>query len=713
MVVPVDKLISFHIEKQFPAIYREEGQELVQFVKEYYKFLETNENQSLFNGRRMFEYRDIDETLEKMLTFFKNKYLADLPFDDSTVRIIVKNILGLYRRKGTEGSLELFFRLFYNEFAKVYYPARDIAKPSNSKWQKGSYLQLFPNAGIFTSTKLSGEFVYNDIINRTIFGAASRARATVDKINFIILNNTFIPIIFINDITGDFLGLEDVICEIDGVPINFGIVDGSLTSIDINIDGSAGNAVGDQVTFRGNPDGIGATGLVTKISDATSGSIIYNLEDGGWGYTVDTTSLHVSDQLIFIENDDRNFVPLEILEDDVGNRGFVVGQGDFFVGVKMDANSEFTDTSVITTVDRLVNIDIQTLSSVAIRPTPKNATSPGDLYPDTLDTNDVIVAELENVESIGLIFDVISNFVDVPLDAINYNDVPPALVPMSGNADPVDIDTRLDEAFNVEVVEIGTIVRFDNIDPGFNYVNDVVALPYDSRIRPADRKNQLITISQVPSSLNIGDEIDQGSTKGKVLAITDATLTVRPYKYYGFNSADPITYGGDDYEVIAISRDFGDSEAAGQNAIMDTKSNFAVGIIEEVEVIDSGYGYAHNTEADVLKDGVVVSRGILSARGQGSTGGFWSSYNSHLNGYVLNGSGNIEYYNSGKFIHDNNYYQEYSYEVQSKIDVNVYEKPIKETVHVAGTKVFGRFNLEEFIPSQITSRVEINRSEED
>ena len=105
MVVPVDKLISFHIEKQFPAIYREEGQELVQFVKEYYKFLETNENQSLFNGRRMFEYRDIDETLEKMLTFFKNKYLADLPFDDSTVRIIVKNILGLYRRKGTEGRI--------------------------------------------------------------------------------------------------------------------------------------------------------------------------------------------------------------------------------------------------------------------------------------------------------------------------------------------------------------------------------------------------------------------------------------------------------------------------------------------------------------------------------------------------------------------------------------------------------------------------------
>ncbi len=51
----IDKLISFHIERQFPAIYREDGQELVQFVKEYYKFLETNTSQSLYNGRRIYK----------------------------------------------------------------------------------------------------------------------------------------------------------------------------------------------------------------------------------------------------------------------------------------------------------------------------------------------------------------------------------------------------------------------------------------------------------------------------------------------------------------------------------------------------------------------------------------------------------------------------------------------------------------------------------
>ena len=241
MAVPVDKLISFHIERQFPAIYREEGQELVQFVKEYYKFLETNENQPLYNGRRLFEYRDIDSTLERLLLFFKNKYLADLPFDVTTIRIIVKNILGLYRRKGTEGGLELFFRLFYNEFVKVYYPAQDMFKPSDSKWRTGNYLQLFPNAGVFTSTKIGDEFVYSDIVNTTIVGESSGAKATVDKINFFIINNSFVPVIFINDISGNFIGNEGIFAEINGVPIGFGIVNGALASIEITVDGTSGN----------------------------------------------------------------------------------------------------------------------------------------------------------------------------------------------------------------------------------------------------------------------------------------------------------------------------------------------------------------------------------------------------------------------------------------------------------------------------------------
>lgn len=704
----IDKIISFHIERQFPAIYREQGQELVDFVKQYYKFLESNSNQSLYSGRRLFDYRDIDSTLDNMLIFFKNKYLADLPFDNDTVRIVLKNILGLYRRKGTAGGAELFFRLFYNESIKIYYPARDIFKPSDSEWKTGSYLQLVPNAGIFTSTKLTEQFTYNDIVNRTIIGEASRARATVDKINFIILNNSFTPIIFINDVTGNFIGLEGIICEINGVPINFGIINGSLTSVAIDYPGPGGNEVGDLVTFNSDPKGIGATGIVTEITESFTGTIDYNLTDGGWGYSIDSGRLLVSDQLIFIDNVPRNFDLLETLEDDAGNRGIVVGQNDIVVAVKMEANNEFTNTSIIETVDRDTNINIQTLSSFPIKITPKNDSSPGDLYPDTANTGDVIIGDLTNVESIGLIFDIIGDFVDVSLDSSNYNDVPPALRPMSGNTDPVTIATPIQDAFNAEIVELGTIVRFDNIDPGIDYVNDVFALPYDSRIGLLERKNQLITLENVPSTLNVGNEISQLDYRGKVVAITDKTLTVRPYKYYGFVATEPITFGGINYNVVSITNDFSSNIIAGRNAVMETNTDFTIGRIKAVDVINSGYGYVDGAIADVLKNGELVSKGVISARGTGSTGGFWSTTDSHLNGYVSR-NGSLEYYSSGKFVQDSSYYQEFSYEIQSRLDVNTYEESLKEITHVAGTKVFGRFNLEEIISTPIASRVEIIR----
>ena len=116
----IEKFISFQIEKQFPSIFREDGAELVEFIKYYYKFLEENSKQSIYNNRRLFEYRDIDNTLESMVIFFKNKYMKDLPLDGDNTRFTIKNILDLYRRRGTPEGVELFFRLFYNETIDIY-----------------------------------------------------------------------------------------------------------------------------------------------------------------------------------------------------------------------------------------------------------------------------------------------------------------------------------------------------------------------------------------------------------------------------------------------------------------------------------------------------------------------------------------------------------------------------------------------------------------
>lgn len=148
----IEKNIAFFIREQFPNIYKEDGPELVALVEDYYRFLETQENQSLYVARRLFEYKDIDTTLAELLLFFKKKFLDDLPLKENTIKFIVKNILDLYRRKGTPAGIELFFAIFFQEFdINIVYPADKMLKVSNSRWRRGVYLQMIPNQNRFVS----------------------------------------------------------------------------------------------------------------------------------------------------------------------------------------------------------------------------------------------------------------------------------------------------------------------------------------------------------------------------------------------------------------------------------------------------------------------------------------------------------------------------------------------------------------------------------
>ena len=797
--IPKNK-VSLFVDQQFPAIYREEQGGLVDFVKEYYKFLETNENQSIYNSRRLFEYRDIDTTLDSMLIFFKKKYLADLPFDN--VRFITKHIMDLYRRKGTQEGINLFFRIFYEEDSKVYYPSRDILKPSDSNWEKGTYIEMFPNSNTFRSSSNDKVYNYDNIMGRTIVGEASQAVAIVDNINFVTINKKTVPIIFMNKVSGEFIKNEGIYSVVDGIPVNFGKIRGSLNEVVIKNtkEDILDNQVGDIVTFR-TPQGINGTGFVTQVTETFTGFVIYEYLEGGWGYTIDSTRLLTSNQILFIRETDQegNLITIpfrlketELVEDQFGNVGRLIGRSDFAIGVRSDPKpdgspSNFVKESIVTSptrnpLERFVfapeNVlgNYKTLSEsllddpnfrVAVgnnrrlgditgdgqinqedldelekylkgepvknrevfdyltkdfsnflkfdpgtynqyyafkyelvATVAKNESSPGLLYPDTGDVNNVIADDLENVQTISLIFDVIKDFKDVALDSSNYNNVPPAEKAMSGTADPVTIDTPIIDAFDLTPVELGSITRFKNTDQGFDYVNDVFSVVEDDRMINFGRNNQLITLVNIPASINVGDIIAQNGSNvvGKVINITDRTLEVLPYAYYGFNKTQSIRYNDQDWPILSVSTNY-NSKLFGLNAVVDSIVEFGVGRIKEVSVVDSGYNYIEDTEVEVLlANGEVGTLGTVKISGEGNTGGYWSSLDSHLNGFVIDKSKATpltSYFDSGKRIHDSDYYQEFSYEIQSKVDFSIYEKSLKDLVHLSGTKVFGKFNYED------------------
>lgn len=682
----IEKNIAFKIPQQFPAIYREENAELVQLVQDYYKFLETTPTMGLYNSRRMFEYRDITTTLESMIIFFQKKFLSDLPLlEDASVRLVVKNILDLYRRKGSESGIILFFRMFYNEDVDIINPAQYVLKPSDSKWQTGIYLQMAPNEGVFYGRDTDTPYQYSDLLNKNITGSTSGAKAAVDKINFIILNGTLTPILYIDRVKGKFDKYDNIMTRIDGQDISFGIINGSASEMEIDLDygGTTGNAVGDVYNIK-SEFGNGGVAIVTATEEKFTGIVNYKLLDGGFGYTIQNTRLEVSDQVLILPNEGFNFTILERLTDTAGNTGTVIGQNASAVGIKMDVGEEFSATRAISTLDRTPNVTINGIFTVSA----KNSTSPGALYPDTANVNNVKVESLSNIETISLITDVISPFLGVSLNAANYN-ASPATQPMSGTADPVTLQTPLEDAFNLSPFDIGTIDAFENIDPGEDYTNDVFALVRDPVMIAFDRYEQILIMDNLSASFSVGDAITQPSSgvNGIITGIDvdRSFIQVRPYAYYGFDST-PITHKGTSYVVVGTERDYS-SDTYGSNADMESRTLFATGRISEVRISNSGFGYINDEIVFLVNDaGEIQARGTLKADSQGITAGFWGSETSQLNGFK-----DGKYYDSRNKIHDSDLYQEFSYEILSTVDLGVYEETLKKNVHLAGTRLFGRF----------------------
>jgi hypothetical protein len=702
----IEKNIAFKIAQQFPAYYRENGPELVKLVEEYYRFTETESNQSVYNARRMFEYRDIATTLSSMIIFFQKKYLVDLPLlDDPSVRFIIKNILDLYRRKGSEAGVILFFRMFYQEDVEIRYPAKYILKPSDSSWQTGTYLQLFPNNNIFYAKDEVTYYTYKDLISRDIYGSISKAKAIVDKINFILLNKTLTPIIYITAVKGQFTKFDDMISRIDGSDISFGKLNGSASSIEIDLlyGGSTGNKPGDVFSVLSEKGGIGAVAIVTKTQDEFTGTVNYEVTDGGFGYTIPDTKLLVSNQSIVLDNPDFSFVLLETLRDTAGNEGIVTGQNSGAVGVRMNAGEEFVISRPISTIDRDVNV---TFTRYITGPNPtgqiftissKNETSPGPLLPENGNANtDVQVSSLTNIENISLITDIIQGYLNVSINAANYND-PPAAQPMSGLADPVNITTALDDAFDLEPFDIGTIVSFKNTSPGSDYQSDVFSLARDDVMIAFERFNQYLLIEDYSASFSVGDIVTQPSrnVSGIIVGIDNDKnfINIRPYNYYGFKSGFDVVHKGNTYGVLAVERDY-ISEKFGENADIKSTTQFSTGRISAATISNSGFGYVDGETVFLVNDaGEIQAKAILRANSQGITAGFWGSFNSHINGYTqtLAADGTDVYFDSKTRIQDSDYYQEYSYEIRSTIDTLQYEDTLKKNVHLAGTKMFGEF----------------------
>ena len=701
----IEKSISFFINQQFPAIYREDGPELVQLARDYYKWMETSSNQSTYVSRRFFEYRDIDSTLKDLLIFYKNKYLADLELKESIIPFLVKNILDLYRRKGTKAGIELFFATFYKEYdIEIVYPSTKMLKPSNSEWKEGNFLQMVPNDNLFTSP-LGVEYTYADLINRVITGTISQAEASVTKINSILINGRFTPVIYIDNVKGVFKKYDTIYTNINKELVEFGSVNGSLSAFTVTDQFEPNRTVGENVLIKADEnDGVGGEGIVTKVSLINPAVARYEIDSGGYGYTVANTSLLVSEQSIITDRSNtEEFEPYERLRDTNGNEAYVIGQNATNIGVKFTNKVNtggFDQSRAISTLDRNPNIDLK-FFGIQQNVSAFNDSSPGEIYPEgsPQNANTQVIAELSNVETVELITDLIQPHLTTQLNAADYE----ATAPFSGTASPVNLSTPLDEAFDIADIEIGKISLFQNIDKGANYDFDIFARAKDDLISKFKKRSQTIRLANTGQSalFNVGETITEANTgvtaEVTSIDIVNDVLYILPNSWDGFTGLNNIIRtNNDSFNVAGVSIDYS-SRAYGDNAIIDARAVYEVGYIEEVAINNSGFAYITGDKATLYNpadETLPLAAGTVTAEEQGKNKGYWKDFSSHIDGYITqtaNSAAIDSYYKSGMRIQDSDFYQEYSYQIKSTLDKSQYEKLLKENVHLAGSKMFGDF----------------------
>jgi len=281
----VEKYISNFIESQFPLFYQEEGPDFILFVKAYYEWLESSGN-PIYQARKLQDYRDIDNTLEEFLVHFQQKYLYGIPFNIiANKRFLLKNILDVYRSKGTIQSYKLLFKLLYNQDVEVYLPGTDVLRVSDGTWREPQYLELTDNGDL------------NAFIGKTVIGVSSGTTAVVENYTKEQFNNDIINTVYISSVSpkgGDFnvgekivvLGQQSNVSAVTNAPYLMG----SLDHLEI-VNGGINFKIGDSIkivsknTTNGQILSYGVDGIV-RVDSISKGvnSLSFNIVSGGGGF---------------------------------------------------------------------------------------------------------------------------------------------------------------------------------------------------------------------------------------------------------------------------------------------------------------------------------------------------------------------------------------------------------------------------------------------
>ena len=652
----IESNISAFIKHQFPSFYQEEGQNFITFVEAYYEWME--DNGLITKSRNILDYRDIDRTLDEFIIYFKNKFIKNLPESiRADKKLLIKNIQDIYRSKGTEASYKFLFRVLYNEDVDVYLPSIDLFRPSDSKWILPEYIEVTDNQYLA------------QLVGKKIVGTKNGTEAVVENYSKKYIKRRLVSILELSNIRGSFSYKEKILCpEISNLTINNApTIIGSLSNIVITSGGS-NFSVGDQL------DVSTLTGEQGKAKVATvknlNGVVEFTLVDGGSGFSLNptiTVTGGAGTGATFKVGSLKNTEIITLVEDVIN---------DYYSQALEETTNGYT-IEVSSVTGTYSNGEYLYSSTIV---------TPLDVYNDYLE-----VLPLETVTNTSLGISATVSFSNESylelIDVTGSANVASGVQLVGGTSGAI---LTIQTVFENETYEANGVIT--NID-GANLTVTTVGNGYFSvgGIANGDSSSATGTIDAVTRITDWGFPTYKSVIQNLDTIISDAftynDLTVGTIRTLtSFN-------GGNNYlssptvtivqqNVLDLELSDGRGGFKGNNASVTAEATYASGIINTVEVIDSGFAYENLqpvTLTHATNESAITGTGYTTR--QGKSVGYWQDHSSFSSDHTK--------------LQDSYYYQKYSYDIISSKLLSSYESIVKELIHPTGIALFGSIRIKD------------------
>lgn len=310
------KKLSLLIRKYCPDFIEEKYPKFIAFLKAYYDW---SSNKDGYNPwwviSHLIEWGDIDETLDEFIEYFKSEYLDNLNVEfGGDIREFIKHTKEFYSSRGTPESFTFLIQLLSGNSGTIIYPNRYIMKSSDGEWVEDKVIFIEFNDLIdnsFISTKLRGKYT----------GATAYIERIETHYNYS-QDESFLKV-YISNIQGNLID-NVVILNNSEIEIEASLYS-TISSINIT-NGGNNYKPGDNVYIENDPTFMG------RISKIKSGKIdSYVILNGGSGYSVgdvvnvkcDSTNYYYGNAKVYVDEVDPSTGAITSLDIHYPGYGFL------------------------------------------------------------------------------------------------------------------------------------------------------------------------------------------------------------------------------------------------------------------------------------------------------------------------------------------------------------------------------------------------------